>query len=134
MPYQGINDGLYLVKQPSVKGIWHYGVLDVGNVLHHPEVDGLHPVVLHQTPPSLKVDWLCNTGTWQIIAVVHDMPGAVARIRMAWQDPYYNLFENNCEHFANYVTYGEKYSSQLQAAGTIAVVLTIFVWDMRRNA
>lgn len=56
MPYQGINDGLYLVKQHSPKGMRHYGVLDIGNAFHHPEVDGSHPVgVLLQNPVAIPI-------------------------------------------------------------------------------
>jgi len=37
-------------------------------------------------------------------------------MQRANSDPTYNLFGNNCEHFARYVTTGIKESKQLQTA------------------
>ena len=34
----------------------------------------------------------------------------------------YNFFANNCEHFKNWVHFGEKYSKQVDAAGTALAV------------
>ncbi len=135
MPYQNFNDGLYLIKQPSNKGgIEHYGVLDVGNTIRHPQVSGLHPIVIHQIPPRARMSWFKDTGTWNVIGKV-DLKfqnQAIERIKVALKTPDYDLFSNNCEQFARFITEGEKYSTQLRWAGGIALILvaiTIFDWN-----
>ena len=121
MPYQQYPDGLYLLKQKSeAKGVEHYGILDIGNRINHPQVDGRHPVVIHQTPPSIKLDWLQNTGAWSVLGRIADENDARARMNAAFQDPTYNLFGHNCEHFARYVATGRHESTQLQAVGIVA--------------
>lgn len=121
MPYRHLADGLYLLKQKSEgKGVDHYGILDVGNRIAHPQVNGQHPVVIHQTPPTIKLDWLQNTGAWSILGRITDEEDAKARMTQAFQNPTYNLFGHNCEHFARYVATGRHESTQLQVAGVIA--------------
>ena len=125
MPYKNYPDGLYLLKQASEKNgiaIDHYGVADVGNVLRHPESDGSQPLVIHQTPPRIQINWLKDTGRWQVIGKVIDVKGAKARLREAFKNPAYNLFGNNCEHFARFVTQNQHSSSQVfwGVAGTVA--------------
>ncbi len=126
MPYRNLSDGLYLVSQDSEKdgvAIKHYGVLDVGNVLQHAESDGTHPIVVHQTPPKIRVDWLENTGTWNVMGRVTDVAGAMERLRAAAANPEYELFGNNCEHFARFVTEGSRRSDQIFWAGVGAVAV-----------
>jgi hypothetical protein len=121
MPYQKHPDGLYLLKQKSAaKGVDHYGILDIGNRIRHPQVDGRHPVVIHQMPPSIKIDWLQNTGVWKILGCITDEQDAITRMNSAYQNPNYNLFGHNCEHFARYVATGRHESTQLQAVGVVA--------------
>ena len=120
MPYQGLDDGLYLASQPAEKNgvpIKHYCVLDVGNILQHSQADGSHPVVIHQTPPHIRADWLANTGRWNVLGRVTDVPGATCRLNEAFANPQYDLFGNNCEHFARFVTGGERRSDQVFWAG-----------------
>lgn len=139
MPYQGYPDGLYLTKQKSqIKPdlIDHYGVIDIGNILNHPQGNPDMPIVIHQALPSIRIDWLMNTGTWQIMGRVRDeeLANAQERIQKAIEDPDYDLFGNNCEQFARYVTTGKKESKQLQTAAGIAVALTalvILVWKIK---
>ncbi|WP_345990159.1 lecithin retinol acyltransferase family protein [Sulfurimonas sp. HSL1-2] len=126
MPYQSHQDGLYLAVQPSEKNgipISHYGVIDIGNILEHPESDGSHPIVIHQTPPSIRADWLGHTGNWDIIGKVTDTQKAIQRIKEALENPEYDLFGNNCEHFARYVTEGVKTSRQVFWAGVSVVAI-----------
>lgn len=133
MPYEDLNDGLYLVSQPAEKNgvrIEHYGIVDIGNTLQHPEANGTHPVVIHQTPPHIRADWLANTGRWSVLGRVTDVAGAMQRLRAALANPQYELFGNNCEHFARFVAQGERYSNQIfwagvgiVAAGALAVYL-----------
>jgi len=121
MPYQKYPDGLYLLKQKSAaKGVDHYGILDIGNRISHPQVDGRHPVVIHQTPPSIKIDWLQNSGVWEILGRITDEQDAITRMTSAFQSSNYNLFGHNCEHFARYVATGRHESTQLQAVGVVA--------------
>jgi len=137
MSYQGFPDGLYLAKQKSrVKPelIEHYGVIDVGNILNHPQGNLNMPIVIHQAIPFIRIDWLSNTGRWKIIGKVKDneLKNAKKRIRKAIKNPKYDLFGNNCEHFARYVTTGIKESRQLQgAAGVVALgVLLYLTWNI----
>ena len=124
MPYQNLSDGLYLVSQESEKSgilIKHFGVLDVGNVLQHSEADGTHPLVIHQTPPRVQVDWLGTTGSWTVMGRVTNTSGAMERLKAAFSNPEYDLFGNNCEHFARFVTQGSRRSDQVLWAGVVAV-------------
>jgi len=124
MPNQQLVAGLYLVKQRSPsKGVDHYGILDAGNRLGC----GQQPVVVHQTPPGIRVDWLASTGEWLVLGRVLDEAGAIARIRMALQNPRYDLFGHNCEHFARFVATGSRESHQLRAVVAIAGVVAV-VW------
>lgn len=129
MPYQDYTDGLYLLKkESSKKGFEHYGILDVGNRLHHPDVDGCHPVVVHQTPPSICIEWLQDTGIWDVMGKITDEAAAIQRMLIAFSTPDYDLFGNNCEHFARFVATGNRESTQLQAAGIVTglTALTIY--------
>lgn len=128
MPYGNLQDGLYLLRQPAQKpGIHHYGILDVGNRIGHPRVDGQQPVVIHQTPPKLRLDWLQDTPPWEVHLRITDEKVAIQRINQAFSNPRYDLFGNNCEHFARYVATGVRESTQLQAAGFIAG-LAVLAW------
>lgn len=138
MPYQNYRDGLYLVRKRSTdKSVDHYGVLDIGNRTQLLEVDQGHPVVIHQTPPAIRIDWLAKTGQWQAITRILDEPAAVARMYQALQNPAYDLFGHNCEQFARYVALGTWESTQLQVAvvaGITAVaVLSFSVNDRGRT-
>ena len=120
MPYKNLSDGLYLLMQKSLdKGVEHYGILDVGNRIRHPQVDGRHPVVIHQTPPSIRINWLQDTGGWKIHGRIINEAAAIHRMNTAFLKPDYSLFGNNCEHFAHYVATGAHESIQLQGAGWV---------------
>ena len=121
MPYQQFADGLYLLKQNSQqKGVDHYGILDVGNRIELPKVDGSHPVVVHQTPPAVSLHWLQDTGVWDVLGKITDEQKAIQRMKKALENPKYDLFGHNCEHFARYVSTGRRESTQLQAVGLVA--------------
>lgn len=129
MPYQGYANGFYLVKQQSQKKVIidHYGIIDIGNTLLHPDVDGINPVIIQQIPPKITISWLHQTGSWEILGVITDHSMATARIRKAAENPEYDLFGHNCEHFARYVATGKSESTQLQAATVIGLVaLTLY--------
>jgi len=115
MPYQNLQNGLYLVKQRSAgKSVNHYGILDVGNRLNRSYINSMHPIVIHQTPPTLRTDWLRDTGNWSVLGQITDESMAIQRIGFAAQNPAYDLFGNNCEHFARFVATGTRESKQIQ--------------------
>lgn len=129
MSYQGFSDGLYLAKQPVVKNgiiVDHYAVIDIGNVLRLKEVFGNHPVVVHQTPPQIRLNWLKDTGRWEVMGKVVDIEGAKSRIAEAFKNPMYDLFGNNCEQFARFVAHNKRYSGQI-FWGTVGVIATGFI-------
>lgn len=132
MPFQTLGDGLYLVKQKSLNkpGIEHYGILDVGNRLRHPNVDGVNPTIVHQTPPQLRIDWFANTGNWEVLGKITDENMAIERIKYAANNPGYDLFGNNCEQFARYVATGKHESTQLQAV-TILGLTALAIYAFR---
>ena len=126
MPYQGHADGLYLVVQKSpTKGVDHYGILDIGNKLGVSGADGVNPVVVHQSPPGIKAEWLQATGTWNIRGKITEEHFAIARLKAALANPAYDLFGHNCEHFARYVATGVRESTQLQAAAVVGGLATL---------
>jgi hypothetical protein len=121
VPYQGYPDGLYLVARPSAeKGVDHYGILDIGDRLKVPNADGINPIVVHQCPPSIRADWLQDTGIWQVLGQITDEPYPIQRYHAAIASPAYSFFGHNCEHFARFVATGIHESKQLQAAGWVA--------------
>jgi len=122
MPFEHLNDGLYLIKQRSAtKAVDHYGILDVGNRLRLPNVlPGQQPVVIHQSPPQVQLVWLQQTGSWEVLGQITDEGDAIARIHNASQNPQYNLIGHNCEHFARYVATGKRESHQVQIVAVIA--------------
>lgn len=129
MPNYKLRNGLYLIKQKcQVKGLLvdHYGILDIGNRLCLP-VNGSAPVVIHQTPPRIRTDWLNNTGQWDLLGQIVDEPRAIARINKVLENDMYDLFGNNCEHFARFVATGARESTQLQALGLFIGLLVTFV-------
>lgn len=133
MPYQNLEDGLYLVSQQSEKmgiPIRHYGVLDVGNILmiqSPPLVFSGEPVIIHQTPPEVRADVLSETGSWSIEGKVirQHLREAVERVKTALKTPSYDLFGHNCEHFARFITTGTKESKQLQKTIFTATVAAV---------
>lgn len=126
MPYQGYPDGLYLVKQKSeTKGVEHYGILDIGNRRQDPNFWDGRPVVIHQVFPTLRADLFERTGQWAVLGRITDETMAFERMREAAKNPKYDLFGNNCEHFARFVATGRRESLQLQGAAIAAGALAL---------
>lgn len=121
-PYQSLSNGLYLVRQWSpTKGVWHYGILDVGNRGKNRRIrHGSQPTVIHQTPPTIQRQWLHETGSWYVLGQIRDERMALFRIAEAANNPEYDLFANNCQHFATYVATGVKQSFQVQIGVAVA--------------
>ena len=116
MAYQGFGDGLYLVKQRlEGKGVKHNGILDIGNRRRDPGNWRGTPMGIHQAWPVLRVDRFEGTGAWVVLGLITDEAMAFSRMREAANNPAYDLFGNNCEHFARFVATGRRESVQLQA-------------------
>ncbi len=129
MPYNIRKPGLYLlIQKTQMKGVLvdHYGILDVGNRLNLPNA-GWQPIVIHQTPPQIRLDRLEDTGDWKVLGKITDEPDAISRINKAVENTAYDLFGNNCEHFARYVATGRRESTQLQAMGLFAGLLAVVI-------
>ena len=115
MPYQRIRAGLYLLKQSSgSKKVDHSAIMDVGNRSGRFPDSYFRPVVIHQSPPSIRVVWLDEFGDYDEIYRIEDEVGAAKRLNQALENPRYDLLGNNCEHFALYVATGRRQSPQLQ--------------------
>ena len=127
MPYQRLCDGLYLLRQWSTaKGVWHFGILDVGNRIKNTHVThGSQPIVIHQTPPTLRLERLSETGKWELLGRIADQKLALLRIEEAAKKPTYDLFANNCQHFATYVATGVRQSHQVQIAMAFLGIATL---------
>ncbi len=129
MPHNIRKAGLYLMMQKTqMKGVLvdHYGILDVGNRMNLRNA-GWQPLVIHQTPPQIRLDRLADTGDWKVLGKITDESDAISRINKAIENSAYDLFGNNCEHFARYVATGRRESTQLQALGLVAGLLAIVV-------
>ncbi len=135
MPSPNLLPGLYLVEQPNAqKGLDHYAILDIGNRLMIPDVYPGEPILIHQTPPRVRRDYLATSGRWIILGQIHDERYAIARMKRALENPNYDLFGNNCEHFARYVATGKRESTQLKHwffVGGVAALFLVMVWPKR---
>lgn len=134
IPFQDMPGGLYLIKRPSsYPMIEHYGVLIVGRALRSFGYDSKDPIILHLVDRGVKADWAVFTGAWDIVGQVPRESEALAvnRFSQALQNSDYNLFTNNCEQFARFVTEGQKYSSQVAAAVVIGLT-GLAVWAAGR--
>jgi len=124
IPLHQLAPGLYWIVQKSPKkGVDHHAILDVGNRLGYRDVDPRHPIIVHQTPPSIKRDPFVGTGNWKIVMRIEDEPNAIRRLIAACSNPVYNTTGNNCEHFARYVAIGKRESHQVQAAGFVGLLI-----------
>jgi hypothetical protein len=129
MPYNNIADGLYLAQQPGIKAkgipVTHFGIIDIGNVLENPNVNSRKgPTVIHQTPPEVRCEYVSAERPWSITHQITDIHAAKSRIANAVKNKAYDLFGNNCEHFARYIATDKKYSGQV-VIGTIATASVI---------
>jgi len=88
---------------------------------------GCQPIVIHQTPPTIKIEWLHETGKWEVLGQIADEKLAIHRIKEAANNPTYDLFVNNCQHFATYVATGVPQSTQMQVGLAIAGSVALLV-------
>jgi hypothetical protein len=134
-PFSQFPEGMYLLKRPSTYPlIEHYGVLVTGNLVRELGINSVAPVVIQQTLPRARVDWAEATGNWNMVGQVLPplVPFAMERVSIAFTNPNYDLFENNCEQFARFIAAGEKTSTQLWAVGlgaTFVLLISLLSGD-----
>lgn len=131
MPAQGHSDGLYMVRRPADKLGWHFGIAVIGNRFSLRNARPGHPMVFHQRPPRIALDRLEDTGPWFEVQRITDEWSAIQRINLAYQNPTYNLFGNNCEHFARYVATGKRESKQLQTVVLVVSLAALIIYVSR---
>lgn len=129
--------GVYLAIRPAEKMgglIDHYGVVEIGNVLGLVEYDVRYPIVYEKNVGEGLVANYADS-RWKIVSKVDDqfLNQVRTRLNLSSQNPRYDLFGNNCEHFARFVVEGKSYSGQLQTAGVIAGVIGI-IWLVNRDS
>lgn len=125
--------GLYLIRQYSrQKGVYHFGILDVGNQFGYPMVS--EPIVFHQVHPRIRADLLSATGEWESLGRVCDTGAAMERLRQAIATPCYDFVFNNCEHFARYVATGNRESVQVRDAATAIGAAALLFLAVRHRA
>lgn len=88
--------------------------------------NGRFAVIENQTGFGIRIISLqqfLNEGNFKRIRKLNGNPEIVLRnINIVWQrNESYNLLLNNCEHFANEVTTGTAYSSQIRKGVGLAV-------------
>jgi hypothetical protein len=121
---QQLARGLYWITQRSLtKGVEHHAILDVGNCIGFPDVYPTSPIIVHQTPPSIRRDPFTGTLDWRVVMKIEDEPNSICRLIAACENPLYNTAANNCEHFARYVATGKRESHQVRAVGFVGVLI-----------
>lgn len=128
-----ISFGLYLAKRRSeIKPalLEHYGLLDIGNLLGFPEGVWTGSALIHQAYPYLRVEPLHSLDGWELLGRVSEseMNNVRTRINESLRRPIYDLFSNNCEHFARFAATGSKQSAQLQRAVAVSCILAAFLY------
>ncbi|TGL21712.1 hypothetical protein EHQ46_07605 [Leptospira yanagawae] len=120
-----LTKGLYLLKRPAEK-YWglvdHYAVMDVGNTSSlFPNV-GQRPIVIEKVEGK-GIIASYNSKNWTILGKVkdHHILSATLRLIQALENPTYDLFGNNCEHFARFIAEGKKESEQVNSFGALAL-------------
>ncbi|MFA5032270.1 MAG: lecithin retinol acyltransferase family protein [bacterium] len=129
MSYKKLKDGLYWVKKK--KRLWtdHHAILDSTGKLLAPFFKYKRKcnsaLIIEQTRPRIRVKSLYLTGQWEVVGKIPKRyeQEALNRIKKALKDPNYNLFVNNCEHFARWVATGKRESRQVQMRMVVAATL-----------
>jgi hypothetical protein len=128
---------MFLLKRSSGKYplIDHYGVLVTGDFVRDLGINTSAPVIIHQTYPTVRVDWADSSGNWDMMGEVlpPHVPFAIERVSMALSNPNYDLFANNCEQFARFVTTGQKTSTQLWAWGFGTALALFLVYASQKD-
>jgi hypothetical protein len=126
-----LSTGLHLIRQKTGKfGVDHYAILDSGDILHIEGRQFGHPIIIHQSPPQIQMDYFNSSGNWEVIGTVRNefLDEAIVRINHALLFSDYNLFSNNCEQFARYIAEGKRYSTQLRAGVALTAFAGFIIW------
>ncbi|HEV7646456.1 MAG TPA: hypothetical protein VGO50_21155 [Pyrinomonadaceae bacterium] len=128
--------GIYLFNKSTVYPFTqHYVVVIKGHeFLKHFDIYDDQPRVIHKTNIGIHIDqpktYGAWEGTWNLIGRVipSESANAIWRMQISLMYPTnYDLFLNNCEHFARFVTEGYKQSTQVQNFGWGAAIGIGFV-------
>ena len=106
----------------------------MGNALAIPNIDSsLGPTVIHQTPPHIKFEHIGEGSQWELTDRIEDTEGARGRIANALKEPEYDMFANNCEHFANYVAHDNRVSGQVITGVGVGVALGLLLLKLLKR-
>ncbi len=124
-----LPEGIYQIKRKSVYPIIeHHGVAVVGKQLEGLGFYDRVPRVFHRTDLGIQKD-VFNVNEWERLKFVsaNQAKQEMLRLKIALNNPQYDLFLNNCEHFSRFVMEGRKYSMQSQTAGLIGLVAATYL-------
>ena len=107
-----------LISRPKLNGLGkHYGVLMPNNTVYHLDKPG-------QNADSLELFSQGKACAVERIADLSEHASILNRLHEAIKNPgIYNEITNNCEHFANWIISGKKFSPQLQKFTFVAIAL-----------
>lgn len=112
------EEGLYIVKRRATlpPGKEHYGIAVVGKYIKDFYPLWNTSMVIHKTNQLGRHCDFFNPSEWERVEKIPDthLAQVIYRARISWWDPY-DLFLDNCEHWATYVGTGKKESSQVQS-------------------
>jgi hypothetical protein len=127
---QPLPQGLNVVRRLSTdKGVMHFAILDVGNTAF-----GLPSAALlwELAPSGLHARVYDSREGWVGAVRIADQLGAIERLRRIHSSDTsirYDLFTNNCEHFASHIAEGRRQSPQvavfISLCGAVAIGLLV---------
>ena len=112
--YPQFNEGIYLVKRKSVYAPLikeHYGFVVSGRFLKFFNLSENKAKVINKNDSGVFADDF-DPFSWQVVYKMpeNEIPLAILRTKLSLKDRY-NLLFDNCEHFARFVTTGNKEST-----------------------
>lgn len=121
--------GIHLVRRQKLGNplAWHYGL-----VVNYGGWPVAYDLQQDKGPRRISIEELAEGHELRIIRSLQDlsqMEAAMARLREALTTMAdWRLFDNNCEHFAEYVMTGVKRSGQIESIkGVAGFVLVLFI-------
>lgn len=126
------GEGIHLVKRRAVasKAAEHYGFAVVGDPVKYFSSPSSGSIVIHKTNIGIHPDPF-DPFLWEKVKTLDgNVLAAVARAHHSYRDAY-NLFFDNCEHFARFVVTGIKESTQIQNLAGLGLI-GFGIWAMWR--